>query len=201
VTVGFQNNVLLKEKDRCCKIIKNFLSSKIIEYDILHEVYRLSNDDVQDRRTCLKVRGSECGNNYPPESQLYEACLKDVDWLCRHGYPNNTVAKKNEYVKRIQNELLAHLIKNNLKVNKKKFDEIISAGLFDDLGSKMGGLDTTYKNVYDTLGNIFNQSDYKLDGLVEKFDMIDYNTNYHINMIVFVIVLFICLYAYTHYYY
>ena len=132
--------------------------------------------------------------------------MMDVNWLCKNGYPNKVAEERNNYIKKVQDNLLKELQENNFKVNRRKFDEIISAGLFDDLSSQLGNSKYTYDNVYDSLGKLFNTYKYNVNGFIEGFDdeeTINHSTdkNYYVKLIIFIIVLFICLYAYAHYYY
>jgi hypothetical protein len=139
-------------------------------YNVLHEVYRVDTHDNQDRNICKKVRGEECGNNYPSNSDTYRRCVDEVNWLCNRGYPkpNRDVKKLEELAKKIRLKIYNYLNQNNLKVNKKKFDEIMDAGLFTDLGNRMGNKVFNDKNVRAGLNEIFTEKDYYL-GLIEGF--------------------------------
>jgi len=170
VTQGWQARKRLANKDVCCKLVLDALTLEVIKNNILHEVYKLSPIDKQDRKTCMQVRGGECGDNYPPNTATYKRCVDETTWLCKNGYPiNKRVEAMNQLVKNVRLNLYKYLDENNLKVNKRKFDEIIDAGLFDDLGNRMGNKVANDKNVRASLDQIFTEKDYYL-GLIEGFD-------------------------------
>ena len=56
VTIGWSNKLAELKKERCCKIIRKNLANSIMEYKVLHPVYKFKTNDVRDRATCLKVR-------------------------------------------------------------------------------------------------------------------------------------------------
>lgn len=184
VVQGWQARKRLAAKDTCCKIVLDELTSEVLKNNILHEVYKLSNKDKQDRNICKKVRFEECGNNYPPNSATFSRCVDEVNWLCNRVYPNKAVDKMDELVKRVRTNLYNYLNKNNLKVNKQKFDEIIDAGLFVDLGNRMGNKVANDANVRASLNNIFTEKKYYL-GLIEGFE----TGNNNLNMIIIFIIL------------
>lgn len=169
VVQGWQAMKRLRKNDMCCLIIISRLTSAVLRHNILHEVYRLSTKDEQTREICKKVRWEECGNNYPPNTPTFQRCVNEVDVLCTLGYPINQLkVKKDAYIKKVQNELYDYLLKNDMKVDKKKFDEIISAGLFDDLGNRMGNKVANYQMINKHLHDIFKQKGYYRD-LIEMF--------------------------------
>ena len=170
VIQGFEAKKRLMKENVCCKIILDTLTSEVMKNNILHEVYRLSPIDKQDKNICKKVRGGECGDNYPPNSATYDRCIDEVDWLCNNSYPvNNAVNAMNQLVKNVRIKLYNELNRSNLKVNKQKFDEIIDAGLFTDLGNRMGNKVANDTNVRASLDKIFTEKDYYLS-LIEGFD-------------------------------
>lgn len=170
VVQGFNEKKKALAKDVCCKVVLDTITPAIIQHNILHEVYKLSNVDIQDRKICEQVRGGECVDNYPPNTDTYRRCMAEVQWLCQNGYPvNKTVNRMNQIVKDIRKKLYNELKNNNLKVNKKLFDQIIDAGLFQDLGNRMGNKVANDKNVRASIDQIFTEKDYYL-GLIEGFD-------------------------------
>ena len=137
---------------------------------VLHEVYKLKGGDIKDKETCKKVRFSECGDNYPQSSPTFQRCVDEVEWLCDHGYPNNEkVNKMNSLVGKVRKDIYDYLDKNDMKVDKKKFDEIITAGLFADLGNRMGNKVANDPHVRESVNDIFTEKDYYLY-LIEDFN-------------------------------
>ena len=137
---------------------------------VLHEVYKLKGGDIKDKETCKKVRFSECGDNYPQSSPTFQRCVDEVEWLCDHGYPNNEkVNKMNSLVNKVRKDIYDYLDKNDMKVDKKKFDEIITAGLFADLGNRMGNKVANDPHVRESVNDIFTEKDYYLY-LIEDFN-------------------------------
>lgn len=169
VIQGWRNAKRLAKDDNCCAIILNKLTDEIMARKILHEVYTLSSNDEMDKDTCKKVRFGECGDNYPRGTAQFDRCTREVNWLCNNGYPNKVVKKMDKIVTDVRKKIYDDLKRNNLIVNKQKFDNIIDAGLFADLGNRMGNKVANYKNVNKTLNDIFTEKQYYL-GLVEGFD-------------------------------
>jgi len=192
VILGWKNKLDSLDKDICCKIILDSLTSNILKHNILHEVYRLSNKDIQTRDICKNVRFSECGDNYPKNTETFNRCIREANWLCNNGYPNNVINKMNSLVKKIKIDLYNDLYNNNLKVNKKKFDEIISAGLFQNIGIRMNNLDINKNNVKNTINQIFTEKNYYLN-LIEDF-MPNHIDNYKINILFILIIIFVLLF-------
>lgn len=170
VTQGWQAKKRLAAKDVCCKVVLDTITPEIVKHNILHEVFRLDSTDKLDKNTCKQVRFGECGDNYPSNTPLFNRCVKEANWVCEKGYsPNSPVDKMNEFVKNVRTKLYHELNKSNLKVNKRKFDEIIDAGLFQDLGNRMGNKVANDPNVRSSLDKIFTEKDYYL-GLIEGFN-------------------------------
>lgn len=170
VVQGWQARKRASEKAICCKFIVDTITSEVLKNNILHEVYRLNLYGKEDKNICKKLRFQECGDNYPPNTPTFERCVREVEWLCNHGYPiNKSVNTMNQIAKNIWLKIYKYLDKHNLKVNKKKFDEIMDAGLFVDLGNRMGNKVANDKNVSATLDHIFTEKDYYL-GLIEGFE-------------------------------
>jgi hypothetical protein len=169
VIQGWKAKKRALDKEKCCQLVLDSLVKDVVGNNILHEVYRLSPIDRQDKNICKKVRFEACGNNFPKGSAVFKRCVQETEWLCNHGYPNVTVNKMNDFVNKVRKNLWRYLRDNDLRVNKRKFDEIISAGLFDDLGNRMGNKVADDKNVRASLDQIFTEKDYYL-GLIEGFD-------------------------------
>lgn len=193
VIQGWQAKKRDLEKQRCCKLVIDKLVKDVMATNILHEVYKLSTVDKQDKKICKQVRFQICAENYPARTAQFDRCIQENEWLCNNGFPNKTVNKMNEYVAKIRKDLYKYLNDNNLKVNKKKFDEIIDAGLFNDLGNRMGNKVADDKNVRQTLETIFTEKDYYLQ-LVEGFDDAK---KWHIWAGILIIVLIIVMIYYT----
>lgn len=200
VIQGWQAKKRELKKDKCCKLVLDNLTSEIVKHNILHEVYRLSGKDKQNRNICKKVRGEECGNNYAPNSDTYDLCMNEVNWLCNNGYPKNKLVEKaSDIAKQIREKIYRDLVKSNMKVNKRKFDELISAGLFQDLGNRMGNKVANYENVKSSLDNIMDEKGYYLS-LIEGFEeeqKVDKKTNGFGDYGILVIVLMILILIYT----
>ena len=170
VIQGWQNKKRLSKADRCCKFIVKSLTSEIVRHNLLADEYRLSGKDIQNKNICKKVRGGECGDNYPPGSETYNTCLREVEWLCNNGYPRNKLVEKTSQIAgQIRKKIYDDLIKNDMKVNKREFDRIIDAGLFQDLGNRMGNKVANYDNVESTLDSMFDEKRYYLS-LIEGFN-------------------------------
>ena len=77
------------------------------------------------------------------------------------------------------------------------FDEIIDAGLFADLGNRMGNKVANYKNVRSTLDSLMDEKGYYLS-LIEDFSESDkkekHKSNY--NLYIFLIVFIVAVYVY-----
>lgn len=172
VIQGWQVKKWQLANNRCCKILIDGLTSFVIKFNVLHEIYKLSGKDVQNRGMCKVNRFKECLDNYPSQSHLFKICAEEVRWLCDNGYPLNIRVKKmDELVNKVRGNLYDYLNKNDLLVNKKKFDEIIDAGLFTDLGNRMGNKVANDPNVRSCLNDIFTEKDYYLrlvEGFTEK---------------------------------
>jgi len=186
VIQGWQAKKRMKSKEVCCKEIgdgdeevNNKVNTKPIRTfedqqdalghkPFLHEVYRLDPTDKQNRNICKKVRGGECGDNYPSGSATYKRCMDEVQWLCDNGYPENKrVDAMNKLVSKTRTDAYNYLKNNNMKVDKLKFDAIADAGLFQDMGNRAGNKVSDYKEpkkVFD------NMNDNILLDRIEGFD-------------------------------
>jgi hypothetical protein len=171
VLMGWQASKRAMAIDTCCKIIIDAVTSEVVKNNILHWVYRDSTSDKgMNRKLCKQLRYGECGDNYPPNSATFQRCVDEVTWLCNEGYPHNKrVMETDKLIEKTRNNIYQYLLKNDLKVDKRKFDEIMSAGLFDDLGNRMGNKVANYENVKCALNDIFTEKGYFLN-LVEGFN-------------------------------
>jgi hypothetical protein len=138
VTIGFNNIVKEHEKHVYPDIKVDIPESNVRS---LNQVFRLNPNDVQTENTCKRLRYTECVDNYPQGSPLFGACIREVNWLCKNGYPNNKVNKHNEYATEVWTKLYNNLRNNSGYVNKQQFDDIIDAGMFYNLGNTIGKSD------------------------------------------------------------
>ena len=175
VIQGWQTKKRLMMDDICCKQVKNIIANGLMEFLILHPVYRYSNNDIIDENICKKLRYQECSDNYYKYSPTWERCVKEVKWLCENGYKkNNIVDRKNKFVAKVIKNIYKYLDENNLKVDKKMFDHIITSGLFDDVGNRMGNKSINIDNVSDALDKVMWEKGHYLK-MIEGFG--EDNTN------------------------
>lgn len=169
VIQGWQNKLKNLSKETTYKIIRDTVSYSYYDYLIKHPVYRLdSSGKNMNRDNCKCVRSKECADNYPPNSDLYKICMKEVEWLCNNGYPNKVVEMKDREIKQLRQEIYNSLIKNNMRVDKRLFDKIITAGLFDHVGNRLGNKSMNFLDVKDNVDTILRQNDYYLQ-MVEGY--------------------------------
>ncbi len=140
VIEGWQAKKRMMNKARCCKVFLNNPQANTDSYNILADRYKLKTNDVQDKNICKKVRYQICDQSYPLNSPNHDYCMKNTTILCDSGYPNKVVDIKNQYIKDTQNNLYKYLENNDFKVDKQKFDEIIEAGMFDNLHLHPGNM-------------------------------------------------------------
>jgi len=194
VVSGWKNNLREKNKDICCKQVSKIITSNIVKYGILHDVYKVKTKDEQDRHTCKQNRYHECINNFPQGSPIFKRCMDEVNWLCDRGYPNKKVMKSDQLVNKVRNDLMIYLKSNNMKVNKQKFDEIINAGLFDDISTRAGNKVRNYKNINSTVDDILRDNrfgDRVIEGFGGRYVDLIYD---NFTLFIFVmIILFICI--------
>ena len=160
VIEGWQTKKRMMNKARCCKKILNNPQASIDSYNILADRYKLKTNDVQDRNICKKVRYQICDQSYPSRSPNHDYCMKHVNMLCDNGYPNKITDLKNQYIQNIQNDLYKYLENNNYNVDKQKFDEIMSAGMFDNLHLHPGNMSSKdlKEEFSEDVSNITNKS-------------------------------------------
>jgi hypothetical protein len=173
VLQGWNEKIRNMKKDVCCKIIREAIVQSYTDQIIKHWVYRTDTTPHINRQRCKSLRFEECDNNYPPESALHHRCRREVEWLCDKGYEAKgeqlTAATKIKDLGKIRKDILDYLLKYNLKVNKQKFDEIISVGLFDDIGNRAGNKSNDLMKLRDDVDRVMWQKDYYTQ-LVEGFD-------------------------------
>lgn len=166
--------------DICCKVITEIITRDITDFMIKHWVYRSGSGPIRDSSTCKKVRYEECGNNYAPNTPQFNRCVDEVNLLCNKGYAkggNKMVNKTNKAVKDLRTKIYTYLDKNDMRVDKKIFDEIITAGLFEYVGNRMGNKS---RNIYDVKNvvsdHLYNKGIYMK--LIEDFTVgVDINTS------------------------
>nr|QBK88522.1 MAG: hypothetical protein LCMiAC01_01990 [Mimivirus LCMiAC01] len=172
--------------------IGDMITNDIMEELVLHPVYGDNTKDELTRETCMKVRGENCGDNFPPNTPQFRRCMAEITWLCTHGYPRN---KRTEviltYREKLKNKILDYLKKNNLRVNKQVLDVILSAGFFERVRNRMGNKYTGYKSTRHSVDDAMNEYNYYAT-LIEGYDQKE--TNYGIYIIIFIILLSIFVY-------
>lgn len=171
------NNNNYKENPMC-QVVRDMVADGFMEFIVKHEVYKNVGADRIDRNLCKKIRWGECNDNYPVGTAQHQICVKEVDWLCNQGYSSSKgdeINIKDKIVQDTRKRIYDYLNKNNLKVNKAMFDDIITAGLFDDLGNRMGNKSTNIMHIRDNVDNLMREKDYYLQ-LVENFDGTDTET-------------------------
>lgn len=159
----------------CCRVVSDTISKDLTDFFIKHWAYRDPTTPKLNRKTCKKIRFEECGNNYPPGTHDFDRCVKEVNWLCDRGYSGGLNRKKamDEFVKKTKVKLYKELDKNNLRVNKRLFDELITAGLFEHVGNRMGNRAINNDNVQDTLNRTLWEKQHYLN-TIEDFGPITY---------------------------
>ena len=138
--------------------------------------------------------------------------MDEVKWLCTNGYPRNirteTVIK---YREKLKNDILKYLKNNNMRVNKRILDIILSNGFFERVSNRMGNKYKAYGmpqslrdlrpsacrgSVKHAIGDVMNKYDYysKLIegfGNVEGFDNVKHNKNYLLYIVIIIIIIII----------
>lgn len=188
--------------NKCCKFIVDNIASSVVRFNILHDMYRLSHKDEQTREICKKVRGEECSNNFPPRSANFAVCISEVEQLCNAGYPVNGLARsQEELIQQVRNDLMEKLRKANYKVDKRLFDEIITAGLFSNLGERLRNDGVNLDKVKGALDDMFMENgDYQKMinyAQIERFEGFE-GQNYDYTWLIVLIVIIIML-AYAYY--
>jgi len=178
VVEGWQAKKRMMNKAKCCKKFINNPQAAIDSYNILADRYKFKTDDIQDRNICKKVRYQICDQSYPLRSPGHDYCMKNTTLLCDNGYPNKIVDLKNQYVKDTQNNLYKYLENNDYKVDKQKFDEIMNAGMFDNLHLHPGNMSSK------DLKEGFSDSDYNITT----------NKTYGLIILVMILLVLMCMY-------
>jgi hypothetical protein len=136
VIQGWANKKRNLQKGVCCKgelhAKNNNKTPEFVSHFIKHPLYRYDGRDMQNKRLCLKNRYAECGNNFPPNTMQHKRCTDEVRWLCENGYPRNIRTEIVEnYAKKTRDDLLKKLKENKTLVDRRAFDNLKFAGLFE----------------------------------------------------------------------
>lgn len=163
VIQGWQEKKRSVNQSKCCRLMAELTAQEIMnqlvtQHNIKHWWFRDSNKDQQTQKTCKQVRYQECGDNYAPNGAQYRRCIDEVTWLCNRGYGNSGKSDgnpewnlKNKQIQEIQRKVWEQLLNKDMHVDKKLFDEVMSAGLFADVGNRMRNKAVNYKNVYNAV--------------------------------------------------
>ena len=202
ITDSWKQKLNQLENDKCFKLILDTVTDATVRYNILSDQYRLSPIDKQDRNICKRVRGEECNNNFPSGSALNAVCLSEVEWLCNTGYPVNRPAlEMAENIQKVRSDLMEKLKKSGYKVNKRFFDEIISAGLFTSLGERLRNKNVNLDNVKGALADMFLENGFYQKMInhrrIERFS--EANNNY-LWIFIFIFILFIVIMVLLYFY-
>lgn len=167
VTQGWANKIRNLKCDECCLTEGIKEKPQVTDYLVKHWAYRDPTDDRINRDICKKIRGEECGNNYPSGSAEFRRCVEEVNHVCNTGYPPTntkegkcpTFEEKQEYnpytratnalVNATRGQIYKDLtkpekdgrlfeLKDNLKVDKRDLDNIFTAGLYQHTGNRAG---------------------------------------------------------------
>ena len=158
VTQGFQNVVNDKRKAMCCRLFRDHIAKAYGKQAGKHEVFRLNSNNSLTRKSCKKVRMQECIDNYPPNSALFRRCAKEVNWLCNKGYSKqNPVNLKDKIVRDTREELYKILLQNDFLVDKRLFDQVITAGMFEDIANRMGNKSSNFVEIRDTVDGLLSE--------------------------------------------
>lgn len=202
VVQGWQNAKRSKA-DVCCKVIIEMISDEFADYMIKHWVYRDPTEDIQNRDICKQIRSKECGDNYAPNSPQFRRCIREVNWLCNNGYPednNKRVNNVNKMVKDLRIKIYNYLDKNDMKVDKRTFDNIITAGLFDYVGNRMGNKSRNMYDVKNTIRDSLYEKNIYLK-LIEDFNSENINSNISIvKMLSIIFIIILVIYMYNGYF-
>ncbi len=197
VIQGWQNKKDDMYRDTCCKPIKMDSAPAFKSQVIKREEYRYDNRNMIDRGICKKVRGEECGNNYPPNTEQYRRCVGEVEWLCNNGYPVNKKTQAVATVRNMVNRTVTNTLKNNsTKVNKQQLDNMLDAGYFQHYGNRMGNMSQTFgSNEHNVLHGPNVSTEYDTLG-IEGFSIGNSNkklvTGIAIILVIMVIILHVC---------
>ncbi|ARF09563.1 hypothetical protein Indivirus_1_186 [Indivirus ILV1] len=200
VTDHWKEKIEQLKQNRCCKFILDNVTSSMVRHNLLHDLYRLSHKDQQTREICKKVRGQECRDNFPSGSENYAVCISEVESLCNAGYPENKVVlSQEEMIQKIRTDLMEKLKKSNYKVDKKLFDELISAGLLTNLGERLRNKTVNLDTVRGALDDMFTENrdfgkmiEYRQ---IERFENNKYNHDYTwLFIILFIIITLVYVY-------
>jgi hypothetical protein len=181
VTQGWQAKKRNLRADVCCKWIRDTVANDITHYLIQHWSYRDPTNNEMDRNICKKIRFKECGDNYPHGTSTHKKCIDDANWLCNADCPKSdpssnkkvycdksvSIADKN--IDELKLKIYKYAKDNNIKLNRKQVDQIISAGLFYQVMNRMSNFSINFLNVSQTLDSIMKENKY-YDKMIEGFD-------------------------------
>jgi hypothetical protein len=72
--------------------------------------------------------------------------MREVEWLCRNGYPRNKrTLLVTKFRNRLKEKILAYLKKTNTYVNKRIFDIIMMSGFFERVNNRAGNKYSPYQ--------------------------------------------------------
>lgn len=174
-------------ENNCKPIIKDIIVEGLSKAMYIHWSYLNKEIPPLTKENCLKMRQQECYDNFPTGSQLFGRCMDEVQWLCDNGVPNTMVDIKNKQVATIRKYFYDYLKQNNLRVNKKMFDDIMMSGMFDDLGNRAGNK-ANVSQLKNYLDDKLSENDYYLQ-YVEGFGEVGYPIYYYILAIIILILL------------
>lgn len=134
VIEGWQNKKRMLKSFNCCKIIPTQPKLQEHAYKLRANDLRLYGGEMkQDKQTCNLIRKQICDQSYPVNSYQHDYCLWEANNNCNLEYDTDLNDNVNNYINDTQKLLYEQLRKNNGKVDKKLFDDIIMAGMFDNL--------------------------------------------------------------------
>lgn len=186
VIQGWQEKKRNLRNDVCCKgyfslkskpnhrnNIKKMIRDGFMEFIVQHWLYRDPNKPIKDKDTCNYARSSECNDNYPVGTTLWKRCKSEIAFVCKNTYGENSMpSKKDKVIKKTLGNIYKYLDENDLYVDKKKFDEIILSGLYNDVGNRLGNKSKNITKIDDTLNQVLYEKKIYLN-MIEGFDGVD----------------------------
>ncbi len=194
VTQGWQARKRERRGDQCCKIVGDLVASEIAAQIIKHEVYRVDTTDKQTRYTCKQNRYSECGNNFPPNTQLFNRCVDEVNIVCDNAYPfNKYINDLNIARQELKNNILEYLHNNDMKVNKQILDQILDAGFFECVSNRAGNNASDYGTIRSVVDEVMSENNFqqKLIETLDSEELIQPSSRTVMWFIIVIIILFI----------
>ena len=187
-------NIIAKQYEQ---YMRYRMGTETMEDKVKHWSYRdpviYPKPDI-DIKKCKEIRYLDCNDNFPVNTPVWQRCIDESKWLCDKWYSgNNNVTLTDKLVDQTRKEIYDYLDKNDLRVDKKMFDDIITAGLFNDLGNRMGNKSS---NITNSVDQYMTDKGYYLK-LVEGFNDSDNknknNWNY-VYVILCIILIVMCMY-------